>query len=98
MLISELRGWQWLITWDNPIPANSSAMLAALGNLGRVTQVQTKTTVLLAPKAKVSWQAIRAAISAHLHPAKGNAAYVNLRSGKAFQRGADTYHHWRQIV
>src|SRR5260221_4486586 len=41
MRISEIRGWQWLITWDNPIPADSSAMLRALGNLGRVTKVQT---------------------------------------------------------
>ncbi len=98
MLISEIKGWQWLITWDNPVPANSSKMLAALEELGRITKVQTKTTVLLAPKATANAKAIRIAIEANLHPLKGNAAYVNLRSGKAFQRGADTNHKWKEIT
>lgn len=39
MLISELKGWHWAITWDNPIPADSSAMLAALSALGNLTAV-----------------------------------------------------------
>jgi hypothetical protein len=56
MLISEIRGWQWAITWDNPIPPDSSKMLRALSGLGKVTRVNTKTTVLLAPAKHVGWQ------------------------------------------
>lgn len=98
MLISELRSWQWLLTWDNAKPASSSKMLKALKALGRVTPVQTKTTVLLAPKAGVTWKAVRAAIDANLNPVKGNAAYVNLRSRKAFQRGVKTKHVWKAVT
>jgi hypothetical protein len=56
MLISELKEWHWAITWDNPQPADSSALLSTLGSLGRMTSVQTKATVLLAPKATVKPQ------------------------------------------
>jgi hypothetical protein len=97
MLISEIRGWQWAITWDNPVPADSSAILRALRKLGRVTKMQTKTSVLLAPKSGIGWGQIRAAITANLHPKKGNVMYANLRSGKAFQWGSKTSHHWRQV-
>ena len=100
MLISEIRGWHWVITWDNPLPADSSAMLAALRSLGRLTSVQTKTTYLLAPKKGVGWRQIRAAIEANLHPQKGNVTYVNLRSKGAFEWvewGGKTGHRWRKV-
>ena len=35
MLISEIRGWHWAITWDNPDPPDSSKMLKALNQLHR---------------------------------------------------------------
>ncbi len=96
-LISEIRSWQWAITWDNAKPANSSTMLADLANLGRLTQTQTKTTVLLAPKAKVTWRHIRLAIEKNLHPKKGNAFYANLRTRKAFQLGSKTKRRWKKV-
>jgi hypothetical protein len=98
MLISEVRGWHWAITWDNPVPADSSAMLAALGKLGKLTDVQTKTTYMLAPKKSVGWQQIRKAIVSNLHPKKGNAFYVNLRSGMSFEYGSSTGFLWKKVV
>ena len=98
MLISEIKGWQWLITWDNPVPPNSSAMLRDLQSLGRVKTMQTKTTVFFAPRAGVAWHNVRAAIGKNLHPAIGNAAYVNLRSRMAFQLGAGTNFKWKRVV
>jgi len=85
MLVSEILGWYWLITWDNAKPADSSAILRALKRLGRVKPVQTKTTVLLAPRAGVGWRQIRAAITASMDPVKGNATYANLRTQTAWQ-------------
>lgn len=97
MLISEIKGWHWAITWDNPMPADSSAMLKALQSLGKITEVQTKTTVLLAPKSNVKWPEIRAAIEKNLHPEKGNVFYVNLRSGKTFEYGSKTGRKWKKV-
>ena len=98
MLISEIKGWQWLITWDNPLPANSSTMLNALQALGRITKVQTKTTVLLAPLSGVKARAIRAAIRLNLNPSTGNSAYVNLRSGRAWHLSTVTNFQWEEIT
>ena len=95
MLLSELYGWHYIITWDNPLPANSSAILTALQALGKVTPLNTKTTVALSPKSKTSWQDVRLAIEANIDPKIGNAVYVNLKSGKAFHRGAKTKHKWK---
>ncbi len=97
MLISEIRGWHWAITWDNPDPPDSSKMLKALNQLGHLTTVQTKTTVLLAPKVGVGWQRIRAVIVTNLHQKKGNAFYVNLRTRRAFQWGRKTRFHWKKV-
>jgi hypothetical protein len=97
MLVSEMRGWQWAITWDNARPANSSKMIKALAVLGKVTKVHTKTTVLLAPKKGVGWQRIRGAIGANLHPAKGNALYANLQSHRAFHLGPGTKGTWKRV-
>ncbi len=98
MLISEIRGWHWAISWDNPRPANSSTMLRDLEKLGRLTAVQTKTTYLLAPKVGVNFKQIRDAIAANLHPDKGNAFYANLRSGKVFEYGSATAPKWKRVV
>ncbi len=73
-------------------------MLAALRKLGRLTEVQTKTTLMLAPEANVSWRDIRAAIKGNLHPKKGNAFYVNLRSSKSFEYGSKTGFKWKAVV
>ena len=72
-------------------------MLRALSVLGKLTQVQTKTTYVLAPRKQVGWRVIRKAIVANLHPTKGNVCYVNLRSGRAFQWGGNTGHKWRKV-
>jgi len=96
-LLSEIKKWHWVITWDNPQPADSSAMLKALSGLGKLTQVQTKTTYVLAPKLGVTWRRIRKAIVTNLHPSKGNVCYVNLRSGLAFEFGSRTGRKWRRV-
>lgn len=97
MLISEIQGWYYLISWDNPIPANSSAILKSLSSLGRVTKLQTKTTVALSPKASTKWRDVRHAIENNLSRPTGNALYINLRSGKGFQIGAKTKYGWKQF-
>lgn len=77
------------------MPADSSAMLNALRKLGNVTRLQTKTSVVLSPRVgKRSWH-VREAIKSNLHPIKGNAFYVNLRTTKAFQIGRKTKWLWR---
>jgi len=96
MLISEIQGWHYFISWDNPVPADSSAMLEALGALGKITELQTKTTVALSPRISTKWRDVRNAIKSNLHLGKGNAFYVNLRSGKGFQIGSQTEHLWKQ--
>lgn len=97
-LQSEIKGWHWVITYDNPLPPNSSTMIAALGRLGKLTRVQTKTTYVLAPKRNVGWQRVRQAIESCLHPQKGNAVYVNLRTGRAFEYGRVTGYSWRRVT
>lgn len=97
MLLSEIHGWYWAITWDNPRPANSSAMLAGLKRIGRVTRLAAKTTVLLAPKANVGWRQIRGVLVTNLHPQKGNVVYVNLRTKRAFQWGSNTGFKWKRV-
>jgi len=96
VLISEIRKWHWVITWDNPLPADSSAIRAALSKLGRLTQVTTKTTYVLAPKKSVTFQQIRKAISNNLHPKKGNACYVNLRTKNSFQYSSQS-RKWSRV-
>lgn len=97
MLYSEIRGWHWAITWDNPIPSDSTIILKALGELGKITEVSTKTTIVLAPKYGVGYREIRKAILDNLDKKKGNAFYVNLRSGKAFQWSKNTKNKWKKV-
>lgn len=98
MLISEIKNWHWAISWDNAQPPNSASMIKALQALGTLTEVQTKTTYLLAPKVGSNYKQIRAAIAANLDKTKGNAFYANLRSGKAFEYGPKTNHMWMRVV
>jgi len=95
MLISQVKRWHYFISWDNPDPADSSTMVQALRRLGKLTKLQTKTSYVLAPRKNSDWRQVRDAIRANLHPKKGNAFYVNLRSGKGFQIGPHTKGLWK---
>lgn len=95
MLMSEVKGWHYFISWDNPVPANSSAMLASLRLLGRVSKLSTKTSVVLSPKSTVTWSHVRSAIRLNLNRRNGSAFYVNLRSGKGFQISRKTQWLWK---
>ena len=97
LLVSEVKKWHWVITWDNPVPADSSKMRAALAKLGKLTSLQTKTTVVLAPRQFVTVSKIRRVIVAHLHPTRGNAVYVNLRTKNARQYGVTTGYTWHKV-
>lgn len=96
MLISEIKKWHWVITWDNPLPADSSAMIVALSKLGNLTKVRTKTTFVLAPRASVKVAQIRRAITNNLNRTKGNATYVNLKTGNAFECAAPRF-KWLKV-
>jgi len=98
MLISELKGWHYMVSWDNPVPANSSSMLTSLKKLGRVTEIQTKTTIALSPRSSTGWRDVRSAIVNNLNPKKGNAIYVNIKSGKTFQYGKGTKYKWKKVA
>jgi len=97
MLISEVQGWHYFISWDNPAPADSSAILKSLGKLGKVRKLTTKTTIALSPLASTTWQDVRSAIYHNLHPTKGKAFYVNLRSGRGFHVGSATKWNWKEV-
>jgi hypothetical protein len=97
MLLSELYGWHYVISWDNRVPANSTAMLKALAKLGNVSRIHTKTSVALSPRIGKTWRHIRRAIEENLHPIKGNAFYVNVRTQKAFQIGKRTKWNWKKF-
>jgi pyridoxine/pyridoxamine 5'-phosphate oxidase len=77
--------WRYYISWDNAAPPTFRTMYAALRAIGTVRQLATKTSVALAPKKGKGWSHVRHAIATNLHSKKGNAFYVNLRSGKARQ-------------
>jgi hypothetical protein len=97
MLESEINKWQWAITWDNALPANSSGMHRALARLGKLTKLHTKTAVILAPKASVTVKKIRRTIEANLNQLTGNAVYVNLRTKNAFQYHRRTKYAWKRM-
>jgi hypothetical protein len=98
MLISKVQGRYYFISWDNPVPPDSSAILKALEALGKVTRLQTKTSVALAPRKNKTWRDVRRAIELNLDRKKGNAFYVNLRSGKGFHIGAKTKRAWKRVT
>ena len=95
MLISEINKWHWVISWDNPLPADSSGMLKALARLGNLTKLDTKTTVILAPRSTVRIARIRSVIVANLNGNTGNAFYVNLRTSNAFQYSKKNGYRWK---
>ena len=97
MLVSEVKRWHYFISWDNAEPADSRTMLRALKSLGKVTTLQTKTSVALAPKSTTTWQKVRMAIEQNLHKRKGNAFYVNLRTSRGFHYGKGTNRYWKGI-
>jgi hypothetical protein len=78
MLISELNNDFYLITWDNPVPANSRGMLSALGRLGRVEIVHAKTTVKLWPKSTATFGKVRYNVRMNFHRTKGRAVIVGV--------------------
>lgn len=98
MLISEAQGWYYFISWDNPDPPDSRTMLKALKKLGKVTILLTKTSVVLAPGRDTTWRDVRKVIKENLSRRKGNAFYVNLRSGKGFHIGLKTKHAWKEVT
>lgn len=71
MLLSEIQGLALLHFVGNPVPANCSAMLKALLALGKLTRLQTKTTVALSPFSSTTWRDVRNAVKSNLHPTKG---------------------------
>ena len=101
MLLSEVKGWHYFISWDNPQPADSSSMLKDLERLGKVRSLETKTSVVLSPKRKTTYHHVREAIKKNLNRENlktGKAFYVNLRSGQGFEIGKSTKWKWRYPV
>jgi hypothetical protein len=96
MLVSEMRKWHFAISWDNPDPPDSSSMLKSLNKLGKLYEVETKTTVVLAPNSDVSHNDVREAVRKKLNPTKGNAIYINLKSRNIFECGAKTNFKWKK--
>jgi hypothetical protein len=98
MLISEIKGTPYYISWDNPVPADSSEMLRALKKLGHVTKLHLKTTVALFPRSTITFKQVRDAIKANLNPQTGNAMYINMCTGKGFQIGKGTKGLWKHAA
>jgi hypothetical protein len=86
-----------VISWDNPVPANSKRMIRQLKRHGRVRKIEPKTTVELTPRGKADWRRIRRTIVRNLHPSRGRAMYANLRSSRAFTYGPGTNFTWRRV-
>lgn len=78
MLDSELTNDFYIITWDNPLPANSSGMIRALKRLGRVEGVHAKTTVKLFPKSSVNFGNVRRSVRINLNRRTGRAVVVSI--------------------
>lgn len=87
----------FVISWDNPQPANSKGMIRSLRRLGRLSSIYTKTSVLLDPKNGVTWRQVRQTIEGNLNTDKGNAFYVNIMSKKTFQIGPRTGYIWKPL-
>lgn len=87
-----------MISWDNPVPADSKRMIRQLKRHGRIRRTEPKTTVSLTPYGRrVDWRKIRRTIVRNLHPSRGNAMYANLNSRKAFEYGRSTNYQWRRV-
>jgi hypothetical protein len=97
MSFQKAKKWHYFISWDNPYPADSRTMLRDLRCIGAVTRLQTKTSIALIPYEETTWQDVRDAIKNNLHPRRGKAFYVNLRSGRGFEIGRATAFKWKQV-
>jgi hypothetical protein len=64
------------ITWDNPVPADSSRLIRQLKRHGSVRKIEPKTTVALTPHGHTDWRRIRRTIESNLHPSRGRASYT----------------------
>ncbi|ARU26071.1 hypothetical protein [Cellvibrio sp. PSBB006] len=89
--------YDFFISWDNPIPANSSKMLSSLKKHGKVKNVSIKTAVTLRVNASASWREIRNTIKLNLNKKNGKAVYVNAKTNKTFQIDAKKCFHWKEV-
>lgn len=90
--------WRWLITWDNAVPnRDSTKLLKRLQRLGVYREMTPRTTIVFAPTKKIGWRRMRKFLRRYLHPRDGNAAYVNLRSGRVFHLGVTTGYSWQEV-
>jgi hypothetical protein len=87
-----------MISWDNPVPADSKRMLRQLKKHGRLRKSEPKTTVALTPHGRTDWRKIRRTIIRNLHPSRGNAMYANLNTRRAFEYGRSTNYMWRSVA
>lgn len=87
----------FIISWDNPIPANSSKMIANLKECGRVTKLSTSTSVLLSVKPNINIEKIRDIIKSNLNKKNGRAFYVNERKRLTFHIDARVSFHWKRV-
>jgi len=87
-----------VISWDNPVPADSKRMVRQLKKHGRVEKSEPKTTVALTPHGQTYWRRVRRTIVRNLHPSRGRAMYVNLNSRRAFKYGRSTGYKWKEIA
>src|SRR2546430_3641349 len=87
-----------VISWDNPVPANSKRMVRQLKKHGRIRKSEPKTTVALTPHGQTNWRKIRRTIERNLHPSQGRAMYANLNSRRAFEYGRSTGYKWRNVA
>jgi hypothetical protein len=72
-----------MISWDNPVPANSKRMIRQLKKHGRVGKSEPKTTVALTPHGHTDWRRIRRAIVRNLHPSRGERDVRESQLGKS---------------
>jgi hypothetical protein len=86
------------ISWDNPVPANSTRMLRQLKKHGSVRKMEPKTTVALTPHGNTDWRKIRRTITRNLHPSRGKASYTNLNTRGAFEYGRSTNFKWKRVA
>jgi hypothetical protein len=90
MLVSEILGWQWVVTWDNP--QDYDAIIRAFEALGRADKLATATTILFAPRSDVGEDQVRATIVEHMKPDTGHVVYVNLETKAAHEWKDGAWH------
>lgn len=100
MLLSEITASYFVITWDNPDPAHSGTMLAALQALGRFTECAAKTSGALAPRANVSYLDVLNAVETNLNSSKGRAivADIDKRQVWHIDKADPTNPNWSKAV